>query len=70
MMAIHRAAGEVVLLSKYVVVSNMFIFTPNQKGFHSLQFDVRRFFRWVGEKPPTSQCILICNVKVLGSCFV
>ena len=65
-MAIHRAAGEVFLLSNYVVVSNMFIFAPRTLGFH----DFRRFFRWVGEKPPTSQCILICNVKVLGSCFV
>ena len=33
-----------------VVVSNMFIFRPGEM----IQFDVRIFFRWVGEKPPTS----------------
>ena len=35
-----------------MVVSNIFMFTLGEM----IQFDLRIFFRWVGEKPPTSCC--------------
>ena len=36
-----------------MVLDIRFIFTPDPWGF-MIQFDLRIFFNWVGEKPPTS----------------
>ena len=47
-----------------VVVSKIFIFT--QKIGEMIQSDYRIFFKWVGEKPPTSNVLLFfIMVKLL-----
>lgn len=35
-----------------VVVSNIFFFHPDPRGF-MIQLNLRMFFRWVGAQPPT-----------------